>query len=200
MSSPTILLDLGNVVMGVDFRRTFRHWADSAAIDVGVFYERWSQDHAYEAHERGEINFTEYSRHLAETFEVDMPEASWRAGWNDLFEGPFAEVVALLPEIAARYPLYAFTNTNATHTTHWQALYPESFNDFRHVFISNEIGMRKPEVEAYRYVCKEMDSSPGDVIFLDDNHDNIAGALATGLDARLVESEAAVVTNLKSLL
>ena len=48
-----ILFDLGNVVVEVDFRRTFRHWAGSAGVDEQVFFERWSEDAAYRAHETG---------------------------------------------------------------------------------------------------------------------------------------------------
>ena len=66
--------------------------------------------------------------------------------------------------------------------------------------MSSHIGLRKPNVGAYHYVCEQMEATPADVLFLDDSQENINGALRAGLDARLVRSEAEVVAQLETLL
>ncbi len=194
-----IVLDLGNVVLGIDFRRVFRSWAQSAGIEEDVFYERWSMDAPYEAQEIGAMNFSAYTRHLSALFEIDLTVEQWCRGWNDLFTGPFASVVAQLPALAERYPLYAFTNTNHTHSRSWREQFPGSLTSFHHVFESCQIGARKPDVTAFEYVCNEIGQRPADVLFLDDNHDNIQGALRAGLDAHLVAGEQAVSEHLRAL-
>ena len=195
-----VLLDLGNVVLGVDFHRVFKYWAQAANVDESRFYENWSMDATYEAHERGTITFSDYSDHLSNLFEVHLPEAEWLAGWNAIWTTPFAQVIELLPAIAERYPLYCFTNTNESHATYWQHHYKTDVANFKHIFISNEIGMRKPDVPSFHAVCQEMNVPPSQVTFLDDSKDNIAGAHEAGLMAHHVESEEAVVAKLEALL
>ncbi len=196
----TVLLDLGNVVLGIDFRRVFAAWARSAGIDEQRFYDRWAMDEAYEAHEVGAIDFATYAAALSKRFDVHMPEAAWRAGWNDLWTEPFAGVVQRLPEVAQRYGLYGFTNTNESHVEQWRANYRQELAAFQHIFVSSEIGRRKPSPDAYRYVCGEIGTAPAEVLFLDDNLDNVEGALSAGLNAHLVRSEAEVVARLTELL
>lgn len=188
-----LLLDLGNVVLEVDFRRTFRAWAASAQVDVSHFHERWSLDGAYEAHERGHIDFETYVAALERRLGVSMPLAHWKAGWNDLFVGPFDRVQERLRTLAGRVPLYAFTNTNATHEREWRARYPEALTHFEEIFVSSTIGLRKPDEEAYQWVADAIGLTPGEILFLDDNRDNVEGARAAGLNVEWIRSEADVV-------
>ena len=196
----TVLLDLGNVILGVDFRRVFAHWAEAAGVPAERFYERWSMDAAYAAHETGDLTFEEYTAHLSQVFEVMLAPEDWAAGWNAIWTEPFHDVIALLPQIATRRPLYGFSNTNNTHTDHWSRAHEVALAPIKEIFVSSYIGLRKPNVSAYHYVCEQMGTAPDDVLFLDDNKENIDGALAAGLDARLVRSEAEVVAQLNALL
>ena len=195
-----ILLDLGNIVTGVDFRRVFTSWSKSANVPEQIFYDRWQMDAVYEQHEIGAIGFADYTQHLSQVFEVEMSLEDWRSGWNDLWTGPFQDVVALLPELAASYPLYAFTNTNDTHVVCWRELYRTELAPFETIFISSEIGVRKPAPSAYLTVCELMNADPSDVLFIDDTRENVEGAMAAGLDARHAQSEAEVVAILSPLL
>lgn len=42
MDIDAILLDLGNVVLGVDFRRVFDFWSELSQVPSERFYSRWS--------------------------------------------------------------------------------------------------------------------------------------------------------------
>ena len=196
----SVLLDLGNVVIGVDFRKVFAYWADAAGVDESLFYERWLLDQAYRDHEIGAVDFETYARALQQRFEVEMPLHAWRDGWNDLWTEPFHEVVELLPAVAERYHLCCFTNTNDTHADCWRDLFGTHLNSFSTIYVSSEIGMRKPDPAAFQWVCRDMQSRPDQTLFLDDTAENVEGAQLAGLDAVLVRDEAAVVRALKALL
>ncbi|XOV84569.1 MAG: HAD family hydrolase [bacterium] len=195
-----VLLDLGNVVLGIDFRRVFSAWATAANVPVQIFYDRWQVDSAYADHETGKISFNEYADQLAARFEVNLSHEQWRRGWNSLWTEPFHDVIALLPAIASRYELYAFTNTNDTHAQCWRSLYGPALAPFEHIFVSSEIGVRKPHVEAFHYVCSAAGSEAGQTLFLDDTLENVNGALDAGLKAHHVASQSAVVAHLQHLL
>lgn len=195
-----VLLDLGNVVLGVDFRRVFSAWAEAANVSEQVFYDRWQIDDAYADHETGKIDFDQYADRLAERFKVNLSREQWRDGWNSLWTEPFHSVIELLPAIASRYDLYAFTNTNDTHAECWRALYGSALRPFEHIFVSSEIGVRKPHVDAFHYVCRAAGSEAGHTLFLDDTLENVKGALDAGLQAHHVASENDVASHLQRLL
>lgn len=175
-----LLLGLGNVVLDVDFRRTFRALEKSASVNEQVFHERWQADEHYERHERGEINFREYAAQLAGRFGVRMSVDAWRSGCNDAFVGYLPAVMPLLEQLVPRMPMYCSTNTNATHEAVWRRGYPE-LGVFHHIFVSSRIGRRKPDVAAYHYVADRMREAPENIWFLDDNKQNVEGAIRAGL-------------------
>ncbi|MEM9621251.1 MAG: HAD family phosphatase [Pseudomonadota bacterium] len=195
-----VVLDLGNVVLGVDFGRVMRAWAEASAKDPQHFHQRWDMNEPYRQHERGQLSFAAYADHLGELFEVNLSLAEWQRGWNDIWTGAYTQVIALLPEVARQYPLYCFTNTNDTHTAYWRHHYAEALSHFRHIFVSSQMGQRKPDIDAFHTVCKDIGHAPQDVLFIDDSADNIRGAEAAGLNAVLVGDEAAVVNTLRRLL
>ncbi|MGE0622991.1 MAG: HAD family hydrolase [Pseudomonadales bacterium] len=188
-----LLLDLGNVVMEIDFRRTFRHWAAHASVDAGELHARWSEDEAYRAHERGELAFDEYVAALGDRLGITLSPDVWEAGWNDIFVGPYEQVQTALADVAQRLPLFAFTNTNPTHERAWRHRYGNALIHFDEIFVSSTIGQRKPEPAAFLWVADAMGVHPERILFLDDNAENVAGARSAGLQTVWVRSEADVV-------
>ncbi len=188
-----VLLDLGNVVLEVDFRRTFAHWAKHANVSIDHLRERWLLDDAYRQHEIGQLNFVEYADSLSQRLEISLPMHHWEQGWNDLFVGPYGQVQQCLEVLNRQLPLFAFTNTNPTHETLWRALYPQALRHFREIYVSSTIGQRKPDRKAYEFVATAMGFEPAEILFLDDTQENIVGALESGLQARWVRGEAEVV-------
>ena len=54
------------------------------------------------------------------------------------------------------------------------------------IYLSQEMGLRKPEAEIYLRVLEEEGFSAADTVFFDDNVDNIAGANRLGITSILV--------------
>ena len=194
-----LLLDLGGVVIGVDPRGCFQHWSAAAGVDAAVIASRWRADDAYEAFEVGAIDFNAYIESLSRRLGITLPEDDWRQGWNALLQEPFESVVNALPEIAARIPLYCFSNTNVVHQSVWEQRHAEALAPFRKIYTSWELGCRKPTVEAYRRVAADIGVAPGDILFLDDNHDNVVGARAAGMPARRVADPAETLSVLRGI-
>ncbi len=193
------LLDIGGVVVDVDPRACFASWAQSANVDAERIAERWLVDDAYKAFEVGAIEFGEYARHLAARLGITLSEEDWRTGWNALLREPITEVTRFLPSVATTVPLYGFSNTNAEHQAVWQVRLADSLRAFTKVYVSWRIGCRKPDVQAFRQVVDDIGVAAGDILFLDDNLENVAGAIAAGLDARHVTGPAATLTVLREV-
>ena len=67
-----VLLDLGNVVLGIDPRQVFFEWSARSGLPVADFARKWVLDDAYKEHERGKLNFENYCRTLNERYELSM--------------------------------------------------------------------------------------------------------------------------------
>lgn len=55
------------------------------------------------------------------------------------------------------------------------------YNIFDEVFLSNEIGILKPNLEKYKYVLKKLDTKPKKCIFIDDKIRNLVPARQLGI-------------------
>jgi putative hydrolase of the HAD superfamily len=51
------------------------------------------------------------------------------------------------------------------------------------VINSSELGVAKPDPEAFRLACRVMDASPDDCVFVDDRWENVSAARSVGLEA-----------------
>lgn len=187
-SVAALLFDLGNVVIDTDFERVLRVWADLSAAPIEQIREGFQQDEAYARHERGELDFCGYCDHLRERLGVDLSDDQLFAGWNAIYVGETPGAAALLAHVSTRRPAYAFTNTNPAHQQVWQVEFADLLGHFREVYVSSDLGLRKPEPAAYRLVAGRMGCAPEGVLFLDDVVENIEGALAVGMQAVLVRS------------
>ena len=56
-----------------------------------------------------------------------------------------------------------------------------------------------PHVEAYLAVADDIGTAPTDILFVDDNAENVAGGQAAGLDARLVRTPGETLAILRGL-
>lgn len=62
------------------------------------------------------------------------------------------------------------------------------YEPFNPCILSCEIGVEKPDLNAYRYLLEKLDLSPETVVFIDDKYENIEAAMKMGIDGILFES------------
>ena len=107
-----------------------------------------------------------------------MSPEQWRDGWNALWTEPYNKVAATFGALKRHFTLCAFSNTNAEHAESFMQRYPHILSQFDQLFLSHEVGCRKPSAEAFLHVCDLMRTKPQQVTFLDDSLENVAGARA----------------------
>jgi putative hydrolase of the HAD superfamily len=194
-----LLFDLGGVVVGVDFDRVFSSWAESEGCNASDLKARFAFDEAYRRHERGEISITQYCSSLRQSLGVTLSDARLVAGWTRLYVGTIPEVVRLLRIARTYLPLYAFTNSNTTHEEIWATRFAADLSLFDRVFVSCELGHRKPERAAFEAVAQISGFAPNRFLFFDDSPENVDGARAAGMHAVLVSGPADIHRALSGL-
>jgi putative hydrolase of the HAD superfamily len=194
-----LLFDLGGVVITLDFQRVFEPWALAAGCEVASLANRFSQDDAYARHERGEIDAAGYFDSLRSTLGIDLSDEQFLEGWNDIYEGPADGMEALLRSASYSFPVYAFTNSNPSHQSVWTNELQLELTWFRAVFVSSELGMRKPDRDAYLEVATRAGHRASEFLFFDDSPENVDGARAAEMQAVLARSLADVRRALREL-
>lgn len=184
----------------IDFARVFARWALHAQRDPAAIRERFSPDAWYQRHERGEIDAAAYFAALRLSLDVEITDAQFLDGWNELFVGEVPGISALLRRARVRAPLYVFTNSNRAHQEVWSRRFSEVLGSFQRVFVSSDLGKRKPEPDAFRAVVAAMGFPAQRILFFDDSPENVEGARASGLHAVHVRSIADVESGLRELL
>ena len=198
-SADALLFDLGRVVLDIDFDKVLACWARHAGCEPAQLVARFSPNDAWHRHERGEISDAEFFAGLRQSLGIGISDAQFLEGWNAIFTGEMPDIAASLARAAQRLPLYAFSNTNNAHVVHFSRAYADVLGHFREIYLSNAIGLRKPEAEAYDHVIKAIGVPASRILFFDDSAPNIEGARARGLAAVHVKSPDDVAAALAAL-
>ena len=148
----------------------------------------FSIDAAFEQHERGQIDSTGYYHYLCESIGMEMSFEQFSEGWNDIMVAPIDPTVGLLKHLSSQIPLYALSNANPLHKAYWENTYADELGHFKRIFVSSDIGCRKPEPDSYLLVAEELDVDPRNMVFFDDLADNVEGARNLGMQAVQVKS------------
>lgn len=183
-----LLFDLGGVIIDIDFDRVFQAWAEKSALSTDELKAKFSQDTAYKAQEIGKIDSREYCASLRNTLGLELSDDDILDGWNRIFIGMIPGIAQLLQTLSQKIPIYCFTNTNDTHRQEWQKNWGHELTYFNDIFISSNIGLRKPDKAAFDYVVQKIGTVPNKVLFFDDSIENIIGAKQAGLSTVHVKS------------
>lgn len=179
---PLILADLGGVVVKIDPARCHRCWSQLSPLSPTEIAERVFPDELYEALERGQSTGQEYLAHVRQVLRSDADDETLAACFNDIYLGIGDEVVDVLSVqqvMGAR--VVALTNTNPLHHDRWWPMYREPLDLFDQIYLSFELGARKPEAACFQAVLEAEGVPPDDVVFIDDVQAHVAAAQALGL-------------------
>ena len=102
--------------------------------------------------------------------------------WFDLYSQvtsvslEMAEIIERLHQ--AGYIVSLMSNTHAIHAK--SNLLRGFYDNFDNLFLSNEIGLIKPDLDKYKYVLKKLDTKPKTCVFIDDKIRNLVPARDLG--------------------
>jgi putative hydrolase of the HAD superfamily len=83
-------------------------------------------------------------------------------------------------DLASRYELYVASNASANLLT--ELLHQDGFDGiFKHVFVSSEMGVIKPQPEFYTKLLSSVDVSAEGILFVDDRKPNVDAAVSAGM-------------------
>lgn len=187
------IFDLGNVIVDIDFNRVLGVWSNLGRVPLANLQSRFHIGEAFEYHERGEISDEEFAARLCAELDVALSYPQFEAGWQAIFVGVRHETLAIMQQLRQQGErVVILSNTNKLHTQFWPSQYPEVQQSADHIYLSQELGMRKPEARIYQHVLAQEGFSAEQAVFFDDNQDNINAARALGITSVWVEDSRTV--------
>ncbi len=197
MAIQAIIFDLGEVVFNCSFDRTFEYWATLTGENADALKQRFVFGDLFEAFERNDISPDEFRQDAARQLGCDISEEDFAKGWNAIYMDAVPGIDNLLNKLRQQYKLVALTNTNSVHATVWTGRYAELFVHFDKIFSSHEMRVRKPEAAAFRMVLDYLQLPAGEVLFLDDKEEYLAGAQRLGIETIQVTSFGQMVSDME---
>ena len=194
-----LLFDLGGVLIDIDFERALLSWSKQSHLPTAELRSRFAMDEAYEQHERGQLPASDYFAHLRHTLELDASDSDIERGWNAIFVGEITATINYVARVQTQLPCFLFSNTNPTHQAFWSSNFPTAIDSFQRIFVSSELGLRKPDREAFEAIAAETGFRLDETLFFDDTEENIVAARLAGMPSVLVRDHADVATALKNI-
>lgn len=191
----TLLLDLGGVLIDVDYHASARAFHALGFEDFDALYSKAKQDHLFDGLETGELSPAQFRDRIRQIFRPDITDREIDDCWNAMLGTIPAERIALLERLRDHYQVLLLSNTNAIHVPAFEAIVARDngITDFKGLFhgayYSCEIGLRKPHPEAFHQVLERHGADPVRTLFIDDNIQHVVGARSAGLHAEHLESE-----------
>lgn len=181
------IFDLGNVVVDIDFSRALGAWSHYSGVPLAVLRQHFTMGRAFEQHERGEISDEAFAQALCHELGITLSFEQFAAGWQAIFVDVRAEVLEIMHQLRRQgNRVVILSNTNNLHTQYWPQQFPLVEQAVDALYLSQDLGMRKPEPAIYHEVLKREQTRADLTVFFDDVPANIEAARAVGIEAVLV--------------
>lgn len=185
----TILLDLGGVLIDVDYHASAKAFKALGHADFDRLYSKAQQDHLFDGFEVGALSPAQFRDSIRVVLDERLTDAVIDRCWNAMLGSIPAERIELVERLKQRYQVLLLSNTNAIHVPAFSAIVEREngIADFKGLFhgayYSCEIGLRKPDARAFHHVLGGHGADPRRTLFIDDSEQHVTGARQAGLHA-----------------
>jgi len=193
-----IIFDLGAVILNINYQNTIDEFTKLGVKNTATFYSKKVQTDLFNQIETGMISSNEFLKALqnkTENTNIIQLEQAWNAMLLDLPE----ERLQLIKRLKKNYTIYLLSNTNAIHIDAFKKkLGNEKWLAFCKLFdkmyLSHELGLRKPDVKIFKHILKEQKLKAEEVFFIDDSPQHIAGAKKLGIHCHHLLDDEEIIT------
>jgi len=187
------IFDMGNVIIDIDFKRVLGVWSNFSGTPLATLTERFSMGEAFQKHERGEFSDEDFAAELCHEMGIALSFEQFSLGWQSVFVGLRPEVIEIFKSLREKgHRVVVLSNTNRLHLDFWPHNYPEIEANTDAIYLSQNIGMRKPEPGIFQHVLEQEGVTAGDAVFFDDVKENIEAAREAGIESVWVEDNQTV--------
>lgn len=180
MTISAILFDIGGVLIELDGLPSLAKLLDSQQSHDEI-YKNWMASPSVIGHETGKLSTDEFAVQVVKDLNIDLSPDAFMENFSTWIVGTFPNTFDLLDAIPSTLTVAALSNTSAAHWVHVEAT--GLTNKLDHLFLSHEIGHLKPDHQSFQAAVDGLQLPAEEIIFFDDNMQNVHAANAFGLKA-----------------
>lgn len=182
-----IIFDLGGVLLDLDFDTPLKEFQRLNRNEPFEDLREFIHHPLFTGFETGALQPEEFRERLRQLLKnPEIEDETLDHAWCSMLARVPATKVAILQELASRFRLYLYSNTNEIHIVRFKRDFAiehgmEWETLFETAFYSHEIRDRKPNISGYRKVLELAGLNASETLFVDDLEVNIRAASETGL-------------------
>jgi glucose-1-phosphatase len=188
-SLKALIFDLGGVIVDLSVDHTLQAFSDLSGFEKEKVKDIYYSSEGFEAYEKGLITDDDFRNLVRETYAISSPAAVIDASWNAMIRGLPVRKLQLMEELMKTYSVYLLSNTNSIHIAYVNEVVLPGIGHhgrtldtyFHRAYYSHIMKKRKPNADIFEQVLEENNLLPEHALFLDDNRDNIEGAMRLGI-------------------
>lgn len=178
------IFDMGNVIIDIDFNRVFAVWSKLSGVPLASIKKNFTAGEIFNLHERGNITDIEFAEEINSELGMSLSFEQFAEGWQAIFIAVRPEVIDIMNKLREQgHRVVVLSNTNRLHHDYWPKHYPEIAASADFLYLSQDLGMRKPDPELFKYVLESEAVEAQDAVFFDDLQTNVDAALSVGMNA-----------------
>lgn len=179
----TVILDLGNVILAVDFRRCHDALAGVCSYPVNEIPKRIRSTGLVELFETGEASPDDFFREVSGILGMGVSYAQFWEIWSNIFAPEPIIPETMLEGLRRERRMLLLSNTNAMHFATFQQKHSLLLRHFHSCVLSYEIGALKPSPRIYHEAIVRAGCRAEECFFTDDTPAYVEGARQQGIDA-----------------
>lgn len=187
-----ILFDFGGVLYDIDFSKTSEAFKQLGFVDFDQQYSQYKANPLFQELETGAITPEQFYASI-QLLLPGITAEQIRDAWNALLLGYRVTSLAYLTELKKKYNLFLLSNTNQIHYDHFtaqlleQTPYPSLESFFTKAYYSQQVGIRKPDIDVFEYILKDAGIKAKETLFIDDSYTNFPNAEKLGMKIYLLK-------------
>jgi putative hydrolase of the HAD superfamily len=176
-----IAFDLGNVLSLVDESAGARELAKLSGKTEAAAFEAVFAPQRKAAIETGRQSFGDFVDECCGRLGIRLPVSQFRQLYESVLT-PNTDIFPLVARLMAEYRVALCSNTSSVHWELERRRLPFGMR-FDPAVVSYEVGVMKPQPGIFNALARAAKVRPGNILFIDDRPENVAGARRVGLSA-----------------
>ena len=187
-----IIFDLGGVILNIDYNKTSQAFKDLGFTNFDEFYSQKEQTSLFNDLETGKINESQFISKI-QIQQCDISDLQIIDAWNAMLLDLPKVRIQLINSLSKKYRVFLLSNTNSIHLNSFMTTIQTEYGSdiltpsFEKVYLSHEIGLRKPNIDCFQFVLKDQNLNASETLFLDDSIQHVEGAQKCGIRTSFVD-------------
>ena len=182
-----IIFDLGGVILNIDYQLPVKAFRKLGIEDFSSHFSQATQSTLLDDYETGRMSSEEFIEAIRGFVRSETTVEQIVEAWNSILLDLPEQRLFTIEKAAENHRIFLLSNTNDLHI--------ESFNNyllnefqlpslepfFEQLYLSYEIGLRKPDPRIFEYVLQDAGLDPLHTLFIDDSIQHIQSAKELGI-------------------